>query len=97
MQLLLNTAKEQLLVTMNRNFRKLYFTLWKKTKHEIYFAPVTTLKLEGSNTKVSAQVPSVIIGEKSRLQNTSKGKCLGVSPHYVWTTLLLKVGPCNSL
>lgn len=108
MELILNTAEEQLLVTTNSNFRKPYFTLWKKkTKYEIYFAPATNLKLEGSSTEVCVQVPSIFNKEKCGLQNISKGKfqapsfgantkCLGLSPHYVWITLLLKAGPCNS-
>lgn len=41
----LNSAEEQLLVTMNSNLRKLYFTLLKtKTKYEIYSVPAINAK-----------------------------------------------------
>lgn len=46
MQVFLNSAEEQLLVTMNGNLRKSYFTLLKiKTKYEIYSVPATNAKV----------------------------------------------------
>lgn len=46
MQVFLNSAEGQLLVTMNSNLRKTYFTLLKiKTKYEIYSVPDTNAKV----------------------------------------------------